>query len=505
MAWSGTKALSSLVVVPLLITLFAGLALANIQINRRESPVSIVALGDSYISGNGAGGYEESDPDCWRSANSFPYRYGEFLAESGRQVSVTHVGCSGSLTSDIPSQIASAQEIETDPSIVLVNVGANDLNYAGRTGLCVAPSGDGSCPLAGAGGEADSLEQRIRTTLLAVADGFPTADRILLTGYPDLDSPRCGPSFDEMFAAFDQLGRIQSRVVDELARSVDGAGPTLNFVPLAKLYEARGPCRVWSSIEGENPQRWVLNMEGLPAEQGHPSAFGHEMTAQHLIELGFYADPPAPGTLLIESTADTQSPQELRGAVLDTENVVVLQGFAVDYGGDVNLWWNGGSWIEAVSSFPIPIEHGRWAFEWDPDQTGTGAYVVSVIPFDHRGQQMTDGVVLNIDTEAGVPPLPEASVVAESGALIVSGTVEIAPKLSGVRGVVRHPESGEYWDGSTWGPEAAVLTMELVDLDATRRSFTYTLPIRLGQIDLRLWAVSPTGQNSDLVDVIYVP
>jgi hypothetical protein len=80
--------------------------------------LSILVLGDSYSSGNGAGGYSGT-PSCRRSSANYARRFERLVedAPGGIPTTVNTVACSGAVTADItrPSRGRAAQAAAATP------------------------------------------------------------------------------------------------------------------------------------------------------------------------------------------------------------------------------------------------------------------------------------------------------------------------------------------------------------------------------------------------------
>ncbi|MEV6775681.1 SGNH/GDSL hydrolase family protein [Streptomyces syringium] len=104
----------------------------------RSSTPSYVALGDSYSSGVGAGGYIGSSGDCKRSSKSYPALW----AAANAPASFSFTACSGARTGDVLSrQLA---PLSTSTGLVSISVGGNDAGFADTMSTCVFGS-DSTC------------------------------------------------------------------------------------------------------------------------------------------------------------------------------------------------------------------------------------------------------------------------------------------------------------------------------------------------------------------------
>jgi lysophospholipase L1-like esterase len=150
--------------------------------------VRYVALGDSYSSGLGAGGYIASSGSCQRSANAYPERW----AAMNSPASFVSAACSGATTTSVLSGQVRALSART--TLVSITIGGNDAGFATVMETCVLSSSS-SCLKAVAKAErfvAASLPGRLNRTLATIRADAPNA-RVVVVGYPELyDLSRSG-------------------------------------------------------------------------------------------------------------------------------------------------------------------------------------------------------------------------------------------------------------------------------------------------------------------------
>jgi lysophospholipase L1-like esterase len=118
------------------ITAMAPVASADI------GPLHVVAMGDSYASGTGAGDYQAgTEGNCWRSNNSYSEQIVARVRARGTSVQFTNVTCSGAATSDLYKdflgQGPQLDALQVDTDVVLLTIGTNDIGYAAYGGLCI--------------------------------------------------------------------------------------------------------------------------------------------------------------------------------------------------------------------------------------------------------------------------------------------------------------------------------------------------------------------------------
>ncbi|HLL37362.1 MAG TPA: SGNH/GDSL hydrolase family protein [Streptomyces sp.] len=138
-----------------------------------------VALGDSYSSGVGAGGYISSSGDCKRSTKAYPYLW----AAANSPSSFHFTACSGARTDDVlAGQLA---PLGTGTGLVSISVGGNDAGFADVMVTCVTQS-DSACisRINTAKAYVDStLPGKLDSVYRAIRSKAPSAHVVVL-GYP---------------------------------------------------------------------------------------------------------------------------------------------------------------------------------------------------------------------------------------------------------------------------------------------------------------------------------
>jgi len=155
------------------VAVFVGLAIWLVLISRDpdttpvdpnpDSSFRIVALGDSFVAGEGAPPYlwGTDDPGantCHRSRHAYPYLLAEDMGAS-----LTFVACSGARTADVTGFDANGREVGgqhpgspegvvggrpqidelkdvSDPSVVLIGIGGNDAGFVEIGVACAVPA-----------------------------------------------------------------------------------------------------------------------------------------------------------------------------------------------------------------------------------------------------------------------------------------------------------------------------------------------------------------------------
>ncbi|MEV5138714.1 SGNH/GDSL hydrolase family protein [Streptomyces syringium] len=170
-----TGSLSAFVLAAVCALFGAGAAHAG----ERSSTPAYVALGDSYSSGVGAGGYIGSSGDCKRSSKSYPALW----AAANAPASFSFTACSGARTGDVLSrQLA---PLSTSTGLVSISVGGNDAGFADTMSTCVFGS-DSTCldRVAQARTYIDgTLPGQLDSVYSAIKAKAPAA-RVVVLGYP---------------------------------------------------------------------------------------------------------------------------------------------------------------------------------------------------------------------------------------------------------------------------------------------------------------------------------
>ncbi len=230
----------------------------------------VVAMGDSYTSGEGAGSYSpESDRDhgkstwnaCRRSDNSWPRKVvlpgqssslGELSKARSTSVDFLDVSCSGAhtwqMTSGNPTpwgKIGNYREksqldsgvLSADTTLVMLTIGGNDGdNFTNAVTNCYVI---GVCDPDDYRGKVDQAVEDTGMLLAQIAAEAPNA-QIVLMGYPRLvsDSPCVTANFDALNSLADYVRDKQKAKVEELRKS----GSKVAFADPIPAFKGHGIC-----------------------------------------------------------------------------------------------------------------------------------------------------------------------------------------------------------------------------------------------------------------------
>jgi lysophospholipase L1-like esterase len=247
----------------------------------------LLALGDSYSSGEGAGHYADgtdtSANSCHRSANAWP----TLLAHKRGLVALPSPACSGALLSDVTDgrpageaerRLSQISRITGDPGVVTITMGGNDLGFSKVLEACIAgdcvhdyhrPSGD----LLDA--TIDDLARRLPDAYRTIQAKAPAA-RVVVVDYPQLFPQRSAPNC----AAAGRITPAEGDYLNEKIRRADiaildaarAAGVTGVDVSNA-LKDGELSCSGTQYLNRASPQLEVLTASF------HPNAAGQERLA----------------------------------------------------------------------------------------------------------------------------------------------------------------------------------------------------------------------------------
>lgn len=294
-----------------------------------EGHPTLVALGDSYISGEGATEFFKGTNDagrngCRRSPKAYPYLVVEG-GKAGAMRRLAFVACSGARMANVirkpqfrgepiddtpgrgKSQLAQLRDLlragGADPGLVVVSIGGNDAGFAGIATACLAP---GSCVERGQLwlDRLPEVARRMRTAYEEIRKVVGAKVAVLAVPYP--------VPIGERPCAYSQLDAGEHRFLQGFVEQLDGAirqsaraagfyylGDMVGVLSREKLRICDAPeadigvnfIRL-KSVKGVvdqvlEPQIWLHNSM-------HPNETGHEAMAAVLAAwIRSHPDPPA--------------------------------------------------------------------------------------------------------------------------------------------------------------------------------------------------------------------
>ena len=279
----------------IVLAMFAALVqvVSSGQAEAAEVKLNIVAMGDSYTSGNGALNYFGAS-NCYKSHNN----YAEQLSKKfgGIDVDYRNLACNGAKNADLRSQVYQLTARERwAVDLVRLTTGGNDVGFSDVVKQCFAPV------LRDADGCRAALDKAKSSLAKAAADAqqkleelailMPEA-KIVLVGYPNLldqTSDSCHyamygssgivePVSETTQMAY-QFEADQYNLIDKLNAQFKGR---FSFVSLKALFKGHENC---GSL-----QPWLRSFfdTAIVQEWWHPNKEGHTAIANHLYGLGVH-------------------------------------------------------------------------------------------------------------------------------------------------------------------------------------------------------------------------
>ncbi|GHG67135.1 SGNH/GDSL hydrolase family protein [Streptomyces griseocarneus] len=242
------------------LSLTAALALGGAGVAHsaeRASTPAYVALGDSYSSGVGAGGYDSASGSCKRSTRSYPALWAARNAPS----SFAFTACSGARTGDVLA--GQLGPLNSSTGLVSISVGGNDAGFADTMTACVL-GGDSSCLNRIATARAfiqNELPAKLDGVYSAIRSRAPRAQVVVL-GYP----------------RFYRTGGVCAGLSDTKRKAINAAADHLDTV-IAKRAADHGFAygdvnTTFAGHELCSGSAW-LNSVSLPVDESyHPNATG---------------------------------------------------------------------------------------------------------------------------------------------------------------------------------------------------------------------------------------
>ncbi|MEU4726914.1 SGNH/GDSL hydrolase family protein [Streptomyces sp. NPDC023588] len=225
-----------------------------------QADFGYVALGDSYSSGLGAGGYDTASGDCKRTARAYPALWA--AAHSPQTFSFT--ACSGARTGDVLANQLAPLNSGTD--LVSITVGGNDAGFSDVMTTCVLQS-ESSCisRVNQAKAYVDSTLPGQLDQVYNAIDSRAPAAHVVVIGYPRF---------------YKLAGTCTTGLTEGERSAINGAADHLNAA-IAKRAADHG--FTYASVVGAftgheicSGSAWLhsLNWLNVP-ESYHPTAAGH--------------------------------------------------------------------------------------------------------------------------------------------------------------------------------------------------------------------------------------
>lgn len=238
----------------------AGTAMLATSTPAQAADTHYAALGDSYASGTGTRDYFEDSGTCMRGPKAYP----QLWADAHSPASFDFAACSGATTDDLNADQLGVLNEQT--TLVTVQIGGNDVGFAGIMGSCLIGTDDG-CDSAVADSEAkarDELPGKLQATYDGIRSAAPNAT-VVVVGYPRINElGECDdiPGYTE--AKRDRIN-AGADVLDEVISS-QASSAGFKFADPRETFAGHGVC---------SGSEWI-NGPSTPIEESfHPNPDGH--------------------------------------------------------------------------------------------------------------------------------------------------------------------------------------------------------------------------------------
>ncbi|MET0602058.1 MAG: SGNH/GDSL hydrolase family protein [Baekduia sp.] len=255
----------------------------------------LLALGDSYSSGQGGGDYEDgTDGDgntCFRSATAWPLQFANRL---GLTV-LPSLACGAATTADVvdgrpPDDpgaederlVSQVDRITGNPDMIVLSIGRDDVRFAEVLQTCIEHDCVKAFTKPGGGDILEDRIARLRAKLpgvyRSVAAHAPRA-RVIVVGYPRLfptvKIARPAPDCAVLRRITSEMDYLNERITSlDVAISDAAAEASVEFVDVADAFDGRPlGCQLRSYLN-----RLSLSINRLPASF-HPNSEGQRRIA----------------------------------------------------------------------------------------------------------------------------------------------------------------------------------------------------------------------------------
>jgi lysophospholipase L1-like esterase len=267
----------------------------------------LLALGDSFSSGQGAGNFDPATTGHGNTCFRSPYAWPQVLAPKLGLTALPSLACSSATVAEVIQNRAGGQverrrsqlsRIAGDPDVITITIGGNDVRFAQVLADCVFFN----CKRIYAKSSGDVLVRRIdelaRDTLppayRAIHTAAPRA-RLVVVGYPRL-FPRDVPQQPgRNCAAWGQITQEEVRYLNRRTRTLNAGieraarNAGVEFVDVEEAFDGRE-----LRCHGTTYMNRLRVFSRLFPSSFHPNAAGHARLAEVVAARVRRAGPPQP-------------------------------------------------------------------------------------------------------------------------------------------------------------------------------------------------------------------
>jgi lysophospholipase L1-like esterase len=256
---------------------------------------SLVVLGDSFASGEGARQFWADSKGCHRTWQSYAY-----ALATEYELRLVFAACSGAVTADFNNKSNGekpqlAQLSGAHPEIVLVQIGGNDAKFGDLVAACLKANFFHSKPCSAQGfdGRLGQVEKTLETTYRDVVRAAPLPARVFVMGYPNPFGPNyCTASEltngDWKYVTTTFIPKLDA-AVQEAATKIG-----VTYIPMLDAFKGFALCQL---PVGEAALNTISYLSNEPRHDSfHPNAVGQLLFADRIAEVlrsnGFDVPPP---------------------------------------------------------------------------------------------------------------------------------------------------------------------------------------------------------------------
>lgn len=430
-------------------------------------PYNVVALGDSYTAGNGAGAYYGSS-EARRSHNNYASKYTQWLAaQPGMHLRYSSFAHSGNTTVEVLNeQIA---QVPADTNLVLFTIGGNDVGFQNIVTYCFAmgfrSASDCREKVDAARAEIPTVRAQTERILQRLSEKLGPDAEIIIVGYPYLSLNTGYTLCDYVLLCFSGHSYEAAKAVRQLTDAASAMQASLvsewNSRPgVPRAYHANGVSAAFGGhepqpnlTEGNNGNTWINEFwqtEGYQDPLGsltrssfsadklnwfHPNITGHAQVAEVIkSQIGITAGGLAIQTRNQAATASATGPSALSFAPFALSEPSA---------------WLGGPYVQAVGSSiafdargSVPSEGAIESYEWDLDGDGVFDITTTEPSYEHTFAALFSGTV-----SVRVTQTDGGTAIASTEVLITDDGDSTPPELDNCPSVANYSQSDEDDDG----------------------------------------------------------
>jgi lysophospholipase L1-like esterase len=440
----------------------------------------VVAIGDSYTAGNGAGAYY-GPSEARRSHNNYASKYADWLnTQPDMYVRYNSYAFSGNETKDVLAEQIDQVPVGTD--LVMLTIGGNDVQFQQIVRYCfvVGSRASSDCRgyVDGATKSIPFVKQETRKIMQALSDKLGPQAEIMLVGYPHLSTASEYSLCEYAILCWGSYAYDAAKGVRDLGNAANAMQASLvsewnQQSGVAKAFHAGNVSKSFQGHEPEphvgrtNPNTWVNEFwqtEGIQNPLGsrteasfsadkmnwyHPNITGHAQVAEVIKrDLGM-----TPGAKAVQTHNQSITPRVERFAAFDAgETDAADDEFTtLDLDADAPSAWLHGPYVQQVGTSIMFDARGSVPgagsdlitdYHWDMDGDDVFEAHTTEPTYTHEfTEPFTGEVAVRVTQVGGLED------VASTHVAITEDGDDTPVELDNCPGMANHSQSDEDGDG----------------------------------------------------------